>query len=156
VIEPENASQLQQLTQSSHVSTTSVKRKLTEVETSESEADEDSDEDEDDPSKDGDYEEGNSKGETKAKPRSTTKAPSIPVAGNDESTASSLAPLRLRAKPAAKAKKNSIKSHAASFKPVGSKTGPPSPKRAKQAASMGPPASVPMKNSSGLAPQMPT
>jgi hypothetical protein len=139
------------------VSTTSVKRKLTEVETSESEADEDSDENEDDLSKDGDYEETSSKGKSKAKPRSTTKAPSIPVAETDnENTAPSLAPLRLRAKPAAKAKKNSIKSHAASFKPVGSKTGPPSPKRTKQTTSMGPPASVPMNNSSGLAPQMPT
>jgi hypothetical protein len=137
------------------VSTTSVKRKLTEVESSESEADEDSDVDEDDPSKDEDYEESSSKGKSKAKPRSTTKAPSIHVTGTDESTASSLAPLRLRAKPAAKAKKNSIKSHVASFKPVGSKTGPPSPKRTKQATAMGPPASIPMNNSSGLAPQMP-
>jgi hypothetical protein len=146
-----------QLTRFSHVTPASTKRKLTEVESSEIEAEEDSDEVEDDSAKDEDYEDGTKKGKSKAKPKSSTTKPlSNPSAGpDDEHIDSSQAPLRLRAKPAAKAKKDSVKSHAASFQPVGPKTGPPSPKRTKQTPVMGPPAYIPVNNFSGLAPRFP-
>ncbi|CAD0110625.1 unnamed protein product [Aureobasidium uvarum] len=48
-----------------------------------------------------------------------------------------------------------MKGHAASFKPVGPKSGPPSAKRAKQATSMGPPPAAPMNNPAVPFPQMP-
>jgi hypothetical protein len=139
------------------VNTTSTKRKLAEVESSEGEEDEDSDEVQDDSTKDEDYEDGTKRGKSKAKPRSsTTKPPSNPSAGpDDEYVDTSQAPLRLRAKPDAKAKKDSMESQTASFQPVGPKTGPPSPKRTKQAPVMGLPASIPMNNFSGLAPHVP-
>lgn len=131
-----------------------TKRKLTEVESSENEAEEDSDEVEDDSIKDEDYEDGTKKGKSKAKPRSSTTKPlSNTSAGpDDESIDSSQGSLRLRAKPAAKAKKDSVKSHAASFQPVGPKPGAPSPKRTKQTPVMGPPASM---NIPGFPPQFP-
>jgi hypothetical protein len=152
------------------VNTTSSKRKLTEIESSESEsendsendseseAEEDSDEVQDDVTKDEDYEDGTKKGKSKAKPRSSiTKPSSDPSAGPDDKDIDlSQGPLRLRAKPAAKVKKDSIKTHAASFQPVGPKTGPPSPKRTKQTTVMGPPPSMPMNSSSGLPPHMPS
>jgi hypothetical protein len=130
-----------------------TKRKLTEVESSENEAEEEFDEVQDDPSKDADYEDGTKKGKSKAKPRSSTSNTS--AGPDDEPIDSSQGSLRLRAKPAARAKKDSVKSHAASFQPVGPKTGPPSPKRTKQTPAMAPPASVPMNNFPGFPPQFP-
>jgi hypothetical protein len=157
VTESKSASYFQGLTRSSHVKTTSTKRKLTEVESSESESEEDSDEVQDDVTKDEDYEDGTKKGKSKAKPGSATKPSSDPFAGpDDEYIDPSQGPLRLRAKPTAKAKKDSLKSHAASFQPVGPKTGPPSPKRTKQTTVMEPPTLMPMNNSSGPPPHMPS
>jgi len=131
------------------VPTTSAKRKISEVEQNDSENNEDAEENEDDSSKDPDYEDGSSKkkGNAKATTSSDTKAPSAPSAGNaEEDTNGSPASLRLRARPVAKANKNSLKGHAASFDPIGPKPGPPSPKRARQTASMGPQAPVSMNN----------
>jgi len=122
---------------------------MSEVEQNDNENDEDAEENEDESSKDPDYEDGSSKskGKAKATASSDTKAPSAPSAGNaEEDTNGSPASLRPRARPIAKAKKNSLKGHAASFKPIGPKPGPPSPKRARQTASMGPQAPAPMNN----------
>ena len=120
---------------------TPAKRKISEVEQNDSENDEESEENEGGSSKDANHEDSSSKkkGKAKAETGSDTKAPSDTSAGNAEEDANgSPASLRLRAKPGGKTKKKSLKGHAASFNPVGPKPGPPSPKRARQMASIGP------------------
>ncbi|KAI5202078.1 hypothetical protein E4T39_04838 [Aureobasidium subglaciale] len=139
-----------------NVSAKSKKRSHEEVEKSDSTDDDESDEDHDgdgnhydDESDDNDKEESSeeqaeedesNEEEPKTKSGVIARTPSDPFFVNDtEDTKAAATPLRLRAdKPAAKAKEVSPRSHRASFKPIGPKSGPPSPKRAKQEAVTGP------------------
>ncbi|KAI5241221.1 hypothetical protein E4T42_08089 [Aureobasidium subglaciale] len=121
-----------------NVSAKSKKRSHEEIEKSGSSDDDDSDGDENDnEDNDNDKEEDESnEEELSANSEVIARSPSDPFFVNDTGeTKAAATPLRLRAdKPAAKAKQVSPRAHAASFKPIGTKSGPPSPKRAKQEA----------------------
>lgn len=101
--------------------------------------------------------ESSEEGSKKLKPLMVhSRAPSDPFVNADKKdTKSAPAPLRLRAKAVAMPKKVPLSTHAASFKPIGPKAGPSSPKRARQETSAGPPPPITRRMVSGPPPRAP-
>ncbi|TIA29613.1 hypothetical protein D6C78_10114 [Aureobasidium pullulans] len=140
-----------------HMAINPKKRNHAEVEQDDSDdSDEDSDEAESSEEEvKATSDESSEEGSKKLKPLMVhSRAPSDPFVNADKKdTKSAPTPLRLRAKAVAMPKKVPLSTHAASFKPIGPKAGPSSPKRARQETSAGPPPPVTRRMVSGPPPR---